>query len=98
MEQPPGYVQDSSLICKLKKSLYGLKQAPQALYAKMDSFLLTSGFIRCHSDPNVYILQQDDSILILVLYVDDLLITGSSSSIIDYVKIALANKLSMTDL
>jgi hypothetical protein len=29
MEQPPGYVQnDSSLVCRLKKSLYGLKQAP----------------------------------------------------------------------
>ena len=56
MEQPPGYVQDSSLVCKLKKSLYGLKQAPRAWYAKMDSFLLASGFTQCHSDPNVYIL------------------------------------------
>ena len=52
MEQPPGYVQDnSSLVCLLKKSLYGLKQAPIAWYAKMDSFLLDTGFSRCHSDP-----------------------------------------------
>ncbi|KAH9313288.1 hypothetical protein KI387_028323 [Taxus chinensis] len=98
MEQPLGYVHDPSLICKLKKSLYGLKQAPRAWYAKMDSFLLTSGFTRCHSDPNVYILWQDDSILILVLYVDDLLITENSSSIIDSVKTALANRFSMIDL
>ena len=55
MEQPPGYVQDnSSLVCLLKKSLYGLKQAPRAWYAKMDRFLLDTGFSRCHSDPNVY--------------------------------------------
>jgi hypothetical protein len=41
MEQPPGYVQnDSSLVCRLKKSLYGLKQAPRAWYAKMDIFII----------------------------------------------------------
>ena len=46
MEQPPRYVQDnSSLVCLLKKSLYGLKQAPRAWYAKMDSFLLDTGFL-----------------------------------------------------
>ena len=55
MEQPPGYVQNnSSLVCLFKKSLYDLKQAPRAWYAKMDSFLLDTGFSRCHSDPNVY--------------------------------------------
>ena len=46
MEQPLGYVQDnSSLVFLLKKSLYGLKQAPRAWYAKMDSFLLDTGFL-----------------------------------------------------
>ena len=55
MEQPPRYVQNnSSLVCLLKKSLYGLKQALRAWYAKMDSFLLDTGFSRCHSDANVY--------------------------------------------
>ena len=55
MEQTPGYVQNnSSLVCLFKKSLYGLKKAPRAWYAKMDSFLLDTGFSRCHSDPNVY--------------------------------------------
>eukprot|EP00253_Pinus_taeda_P010114 PITA_10114 len=55
MEQPIGFIQtDSSLVCWLKKSLYGLMQAPRAWYAKMDSFLLESGFSRCHSDNIVY--------------------------------------------
>ena len=41
MEQPPGFIHNnSSLVCRLKKSLYGLKQAPRAWYAKMDSLLL----------------------------------------------------------
>jgi hypothetical protein len=37
MEQPSGFIQNSSLVCKLKKSLYGLKQTPRASYEKMDS-------------------------------------------------------------
>ncbi|GLJ23273.1 hypothetical protein SUGI_0440310 [Cryptomeria japonica] len=98
MEQPQCFIQDTSLGCRLRKSLYGLKQAPRAWYAKMDSFLLLVGFTRCHSDPNVYILQQDDSHLILVLYVDDLIIIGSTTSIISRVKSALHDRFAMTDL
>lgn len=96
MEQPQGFIQNPSLVCRLRKSLYGLKQAPRAWYAKMDSFLLSAGFTRCHSDPNVYILRQHDSHLILVLYVDDLIITGSTSSIISNVKSALHDRFAMT--
>jgi hypothetical protein len=40
MEQPWGFMKDSSLVCRLKKSLYGLKKALRAWYAKMDSYLL----------------------------------------------------------
>eukprot|EP00253_Pinus_taeda_P025309 PITA_25309 len=76
MEQPIGFIQtDSSLVCRLKKSLYGLKQAPWAWYAKMDSFLLESGFSRCHSDNTVYAKKVGKSLIILVLYVDDLILT-----------------------
>jgi len=82
MEQPLGFVQDSSLVCRLRHSLYGLKKSPRAWYEKMDSFLLSSGFTRCHSDPIVYIQRRGDDLLILVLYVDDLILTGSSTSMI----------------
>eukprot|EP00253_Pinus_taeda_P030872 PITA_30872 len=78
MEQPIGFIQtDSSLVCWLKKSLYGLKQAPRAWYAKMDSFLLESGFSRCHSDNTVYTKKVGKSLIILVLYGDDLILTAS---------------------
>eukprot|EP00253_Pinus_taeda_P030699 PITA_30699 len=46
IEQPHGFIQDSSLVCRLKKSLYGLKQGLRAWYAKMDSFLLSENFER----------------------------------------------------
>jgi hypothetical protein len=78
MEQPPGYVQnDSSLVSCLKKSLYGLKQAPRSWYAKMDSFIIAIGFSRCHFDPNVYTKKVGSHLIILVLYVDDLILTSS---------------------
>jgi hypothetical protein len=48
MEQPHGFIQNSSLVCKLKKSLYGLKQAPRAWYEKMDSYLLSHDFCILH--------------------------------------------------
>ena len=89
VEQPQGYVHNSSLVCKLKKSLYGLKQAPCAWYAKMNSYLLSQNFMGCKSDPNVYMLRTYDSLLLIVLFVDDLLITGDSCSIIAATKAAL---------
>ena len=89
MEQPLGFIQDSSLMCKIKKPLYGLKQTPRAWYEKMDSFLLSLGFSHCLSDSNVYILRKHNELLILVLYVDDLIITGSSTILIDKVKFDL---------
>eukprot|EP00253_Pinus_taeda_P019102 PITA_19102 len=98
MDQRHGFIQDSSLVCRLKKSLYGLKQSPRAWYAKMDSFLLSQNFERCKSDPNVYMLRAHDSLVILVLYVDDLLITSSSASAIATVKRALYDRFLMTDM
>eukprot|EP00253_Pinus_taeda_P035763 PITA_35763 len=98
MEQPHGFIQDSSLVYKLKISLYGLKQTPRAWYAKMDSFLLSKNFERCKSDPNVYMLRTHGSLLILVLYVDDLMITGRLASAIVVVKRALHDRFLMMDM
>jgi hypothetical protein len=44
MEQPQGFMQDSSFVCRLKKSLYGLKKALREWYAKMESYLLSQNF------------------------------------------------------
>jgi hypothetical protein len=98
MEHPPGFMHASSLVCRLKKSLYGIKQASRAWYAKMNSYLLSHNFVRLKSDPNVYMLRTTDSLLILVLYVDDLLIIGSSSSSISTVKRILYDRFLMTDM
>ena len=78
MHQPQLFVTNPSLVCRLRKSLYGLKQVPKAWYAKIDSFLLSLNFVRCKSDPNVYLKLIHGSLMIIFLYVDDLLITRSS--------------------
>ena len=99
MEQPPRYVQDNSIIvCHLKKSLYGLKQAPRAWYAKMDSFLHDTGFSRCHSDPNVYTKKLENHLIILFLYVDDLILTGSDPKILTHVKSSFKQNFEMSKL
>ena len=77
MHQPQGFATNLYLVCRLKKSLYGLKQALRAWYAKIDRFLLSPNFVRSKSDPNVYLKLINGSLMIIVLYVDDLLITGT---------------------
>jgi hypothetical protein len=89
---------DSFLVCQLRKSLYGLNKAPRAWYAKMDSYLLSQKFLCCKSDPNVYMLRMDDSLLLLVMYVDDLMITDCLNSVIVVVKRILHDRFLMIDM
>jgi hypothetical protein len=64
----------------------------------MDNFLIDIGFSRCHSDPNVYTKKVGSHLIILVLYVDDLILTGSDSKLLNHVKNSLKKKFEMTDL
>jgi hypothetical protein len=81
-------------VCRLKKALYGLKQAPRAWYARMDIYLTRLGFSKSHVDPNLYYKVMDNAPAILLLYVDDLFITGEESLIIQCKK-ELASKFDM---
>ncbi|KAH9307124.1 hypothetical protein KI387_043796 [Taxus chinensis] len=98
MEQPQGFMHDSSLVCRLRRSLYGFKQAPRAWYERMDAFLLSIGFHRCKIDHTFYVLKTDDELLLLVLYVDDLLITSTSNSLTQDIKRKLKAEFDMTDM
>ena len=78
IEQPNGFlIHEESHVCRLKKALYGLKHAPHAWYEKMDGFLMSLGFNKSVADPNLYYHIVGNECLILVLYVDDLILTGS---------------------
>ena len=81
MQHPQGFFTNPYFVCRLKKSLYGIKQSPKAWYVKIvkiDGFLLSLSFVQCNSDPNVYLKMIHGYLIIIVLYVHDLLIIGSS--------------------
>jgi ATP-binding cassette subfamily B (MDR/TAP) protein 1 len=88
MQQPEGFSTQGkeNQVCKLKKSLYGLKQAPRQWYKKFDNFMCSSGYTRCQADHCCYVKYFDNSYIILLLYVDDMLIAGSSIEEIDKLK------------
>src|SRR5712692_5185414 len=65
-----------SYVCRLKKALYGLKQAPRTWYDRIDSFLSSLGFTKSKANSNLYYKVEDGEPVILLLYVDDLFVTG----------------------
>eukprot|EP00249_Psilotum_nudum_P025147 c29390_g1_i1 orf=407-4477(+) len=98
IEQPPGFEEEEGKVGLLKKALYGLKQAPRAWYQRMDTFLMQFGLARSYSDSNLYIHASGEHSLILLLYVDDLVISGSDYVRIDQLKSLLCAEFEMTDL
>lgn len=64
---------------KLNKAIYGLKQAPRAWFDKFISFLIDFGLCCSKSDPSLFVYKTEKDIIILLLYVDDMVITGNSS-------------------
>eukprot|EP00253_Pinus_taeda_P007994 PITA_07994 len=99
VEQPEGFeIHDrESHVWRLKKALYGLKQASRAWYERIDSYLMKLRFTRSEANPNLYFKVEDDKPLILVLYVDDLFLTGADS-LIHKCKRELASEFEMKDL
>jgi hypothetical protein len=78
IEQPQGFeVEDiKTHVCRLKKALYRLKQAHRAWDGRIDSFLTSLGFTKSKFDSNLYFKVMNDEHVILLLYVDELLLTG----------------------
>jgi hypothetical protein len=84
-------------VCKLKKALYRLKQAPRAWYGRIDSFLMSLGFTKSKVDSNLYFKVMNDEPVILLLYVDDLFLTGEEKLITECKK-KLTAEFEMKDL
>ncbi|XP_022631718.1 uncharacterized protein LOC111240603 [Vigna radiata var. radiata] len=100
MLQPPGFVNKSfpDHVCRLKKALYGLKQAPRAWYTELRVFLLYLGFVNSTTDASLFIHQKSGSTLYLLVYVDDIIVTGSSSTELSNLIFTLAAQFSLKDL
>ncbi|XP_073132836.1 uncharacterized protein [Henckelia pumila] len=78
MELPPGFDEKSKngKVCRLKKSLYGLKQSPQAWFDKFTKAILKLDFLQAHTDHTLFYRHRDGKITILIVYVDDIVLTG----------------------
>ncbi|RVW64114.1 Retrovirus-related Pol polyprotein from transposon TNT 1-94 [Vitis vinifera] len=100
MIQPEGFIVQGqeNLVCKLRKSLYDLKQAPGQWYKKFDNFMHRIGFKKCEADHCCYVKSFDNSYIILLLYVDDMLIAGSDIEKINNLKKQLSKQFAMKDL
>lgn len=85
MHQLEGFIDPTypTHVCKLNKALYGLKQAPKAWYDRLKGFLVKWGFQASKSNTSLFIQRVGEDILLILIYVDDILITGSGSKHID---------------
>ena len=100
VEQPAGFVVqgEEDKVYMLKKALYGLKQAPRAWYGRIDDYLTGFGFQKSLSESTLYVKKLDDDVLIVSLYVDDLLVTGSNLQQIERFKQDMMQAFEMSDL
>ncbi|KAK0591398.1 hypothetical protein LWI29_001105 [Acer saccharum] len=100
MEQPPGFAHPSmpNHVCKLRKAIYGLRQAPRAWYNELRSFLLAAGFVNSRSDASLFFCHKSEHTLYLLVYVDDIIVTGSSVTQVRQFITTLAQRFSLKDL
>jgi len=83
MQQPLGFSStDSSLVCRLNKAIYGLKQAPRSWFQKLSTTLVRMGFSSSKSDISLFTRFTPADTIFLLVYVDDILITGSSKPLV----------------
>lgn len=80
------------------KSLYGLRQAPRKWYIELSFFLISFGFTQSRADTSLFIYNQSDVCLLVLIYVDDLIITGSSSIHIQQIITYLQSQFTVKDL
>jgi len=79
MELPKGYNSvDKTLVCRLKKSLYGLRQAFRQWFGKFSTTLIGNGFSQLKNDYYLFTIDKGASLVILLVYVDDILLAGPS--------------------
>lgn len=100
MCKPPGYIspQFPDHVCFLRKDLYGLKQTPRARYWCFAIFLSSIGFHSSKSDSSLFTFHRGKDVNYLLLYVDVIILTASSSALITKVIIRLSSKFPMNDL
>uniref|UniRef100_A0A6N2KJR5 Reverse transcriptase Ty1/copia-type domain-containing protein n=1 Tax=Salix viminalis TaxID=40686 RepID=A0A6N2KJR5_SALVM len=101
MDLPPGAKGKSpsiNKVCKLKKALYGLKQSPRAWFGRFTSTMKEFGYKQSNSDHTLFIKHREGKTTALIVYVDDMVLTGDDIEEREALQRFLASKFEMKDL
>ena len=100
MSQPLGFVDldNPTHVCKLRKAIYGLKQASRAWYHELRKFLIALGFHNSHVDTSLFVLNTGGNLLYLLVYVDDIILTGNDDTMVHKFMQLLAHQFYLKDL
>ena len=101
MDIPAGLETTSNFnkVCRLRKSLYGLKQSPRAWFERFTKVVKGYGFVQCQSDHTLFVKHfPEGKLAIIIVYVDDIILTGNHEEKIDLLKKLLTKEFEIKDL
>ncbi|RVW80146.1 Retrovirus-related Pol polyprotein from transposon TNT 1-94 [Vitis vinifera] len=101
MDIPAGLETTSNFnkVCRLRKSLYGLKQSPRAWFERFTKVVKGYGFVQCQSDHTLFMKHfPEGKLAIIIVYVDDIILTGDHEEKIDLLKKLLTKEFEIKDL
>eukprot|EP00268_Persea_americana_P033657 TRINITY_DN3330_c0_g1_i11.p1 TRINITY_DN3330_c0_g1~~TRINITY_DN3330_c0_g1_i11.p1 ORF type:complete len:627 (-),score=65.47 TRINITY_DN3330_c0_g1_i11:2488-4368(-) len=98
MHPPPGVTRPPHYVCRLNRALYGLKQAPRAWFERFSTSIISIGFSQSAHDSALFTRFSPSGCVFLLLYVDDMIITGSDTTGILSLKSFLHRQFEMKDL
>ncbi|CAL8109306.1 unnamed protein product [Prunus armeniaca] len=99
MDIPPRYnTTKTGTICKLRKALYGLKQSPHAWFGRFTMAMKNNGFRHSISNHTLFLKHQKGKVTTLVIYVDDMIITGNDKHEISQLQDYLATEFEIKNL
>ncbi|XP_073103833.1 uncharacterized protein [Elaeis guineensis] len=92
MDVPPGFstAQTVGKVCQLRRSLYGLKQSPRAWFDRFRQAIILMGYKQSNADHTLFFRHNKGKIAVLIVYVDDIVVTGDDSEEIAHLKAQLA--------
>ncbi|XP_049934544.1 retrovirus-related Pol polyprotein from transposon RE1 isoform X1 [Nymphaea colorata] len=100
MQQPPGFVAEGECqkVCRLRKAIYGLKQSPRAWFQKLSENIENEGFRRSSADHSLFVKKTSTGTVIVLVYVDDIIVTGDDDQGISNIKDVLGQHFVTKDL
>ncbi|WMV48782.1 hypothetical protein MTR67_042167 [Solanum verrucosum] len=99
MEVPPAFESNKGMVCRLKKALYGLKQSPRAWFGRFTKVMIKLGYRQSQGDHTLFIRHsKTGKVTELLVYVDDIIVTGDDSEEIQNMKKCLLKEFDIKEL